>query len=100
MTFCVSQVTSHKSPHYQISFFDGRNAEKVCSGGIHSMALCDGKVFTWGCGSDGRLGHPECEGHRYLYKESTPLVIASKHVASDISCSYYHSACVARPNTN
>ena len=39
----------------------------VCAGGIHSSAVTvDGGVFTWGCGSDGRLGHPEAEGHRYL----------------------------------
>ena len=28
----------------------------------------EGAVWTWGCGSDGRLGHPEAEGHRYLYR--------------------------------
>ncbi len=42
----------------------------VC-GGIHNSALTlDGRVFTWGCGSDGRLGHLEYEGHTFLYKES------------------------------
>jgi alpha-tubulin suppressor-like RCC1 family protein len=41
----------------------------VVAGGIHSAALDrQGNVWTWGCGSDGRLGHPEAEGHRYLFK--------------------------------
>ena len=41
------------------------NVVQVAAGGIHSAALDrEGKVFTWGCGSDGRLGHPGAEGHR------------------------------------
>ena len=34
------------------------------SGGLHSVAFCCHEaVFTWGCGSDGRLGHPEAVGY-------------------------------------
>lgn len=35
---------------------------------INSADPREGAVWTWGCGSDGRLGHPEAEGHRYLYR--------------------------------
>ena len=49
------------------------NVKKVVCGGIHnSLITNDGSVYTWGCGSDGRLGHPEYEGYTYLYKESQP----------------------------
>jgi len=45
--------------------------KSVINGGIHSAILTvTGRVYTFGCGSDGRLGHPGFEGHRYLYKES------------------------------
>ena len=45
--------------------------KQVMNGGIHSAILSiSGRVYTFGCGSDGRLGHPGFEGHRYLYKES------------------------------
>ena len=71
----------------------------VSCGGIHSAALTDqGHMFTWGCGSDGRLGHPEAKGHRYLFKSEIPRIVEgfpqkSQKVA-DISCSYYHSGAV------
>jgi regulator of chromosome condensation len=42
-------------------------------GGIHNSALTKtGELYTWGCGSDGRLGHPEIGAANYLYKESLP----------------------------
>ncbi|CAF0896664.1 unnamed protein product [Adineta ricciae] len=68
----------------------------IATGGIHSSALAvDGRVFTWGCGSDGRLGHSEAQGHRYLYKESEPRPIESlsKQVLY-VATSYYHMAAI------
>jgi regulator of chromosome condensation len=35
----------------------------------------NGELYTWGCGSDGRLGHPDYGGAVYLYKESHPKKI-------------------------
>ncbi|KAJ4459922.1 putative 60S ribosomal protein L23 [Paratrimastix pyriformis] len=50
-----------------------RRVVSVASGGIYSAAMDEqGGVWTWGCGSDGRLGHPEAEGHRYLSREGFP----------------------------
>ena len=42
----------------------------ICGGIYTSLVTRDGIFMNFGCGSDGRLGHPEVEGHRYLYKES------------------------------
>ncbi|CAI2372376.1 unnamed protein product [Moneuplotes crassus] len=45
------------------------------SGGIHSSLVdTEGNLYTFGCGSHGRLGHPRyIEGkYRHLYKESQP----------------------------
>ena len=51
-------------------------AIRVICGGIHSAILtASGSLLTFGCGSDGRLGHPEYEGHTYLYKESRPKLV-------------------------
>ena len=71
----------------------------VSCGGIHSAALTDqGHMFTWGCGSDGRLGHPEAKGHRYLFRSDVPRIVEGFPQKSqkvvDISCSYYHSGAV------
>lgn len=68
----------------------------VSAGGIHSAAVSQkGHVFTWGCGSDGRLGHPEGQGHRYLFRSDVPRVVealSKVSTATRISCSYYHTA--------
>jgi alpha-tubulin suppressor-like RCC1 family protein len=67
----------------------------VSCGGIHNCALTeDGRVFTWGCGSDGRLGHPEYEGHTYLYKESKPKEVLALRGAVCIASSYYHNVAI------
>lgn len=67
---------------------------QVAAGGIHSAALTrSGAVFTWGCGSDGRLGHPECKGHRYLYKEDTPRRVDGIKQVKYLACCYY--SCLA-----
>ncbi|CAF3781824.1 unnamed protein product [Rotaria sp. Silwood1] len=69
----------------------------IAAGGIHSSALStDGRVFTWGCGSDGRLGHAEAQGHRYLYKEHEPrsIDLLNNQQVLSISTSYYHMAAI------
>ncbi|ESP03081.1 hypothetical protein LOTGIDRAFT_157042 [Lottia gigantea] len=85
------QINSHS--------FDNESIIDVCAGGIHSCALSkEGHVFTWGCGSDGRLGHPESIGHRYLYRSDVPKRVEdiSKYKALGISCSYYHTAALVK----
>lgn len=70
---------------------------KLATGGIHSSALArDGRLFTWGCGSDGRLGHAEAQGHRYLYKETEPRAVETlaKHQVIALATSYYHMAAI------
>ncbi len=80
--------------------FGGASIIYVSSGGIHSSAVSkEGQVFTWGCGSDGRLGHPEAKGHRYLFRSDIPRVV--EHLtklgqATGISASYYHTAAIVQ----
>ena len=75
--------------------FNGEDILHVSAGGIHSAAVSSlGHVFTWGCGSDGRLGHPDGEGHRYLFRSDTPRVVQNlvdKGNGIQICCSYYHT---------
>ena len=75
--------------------FNGEHIKHVSAGGIHSAAVsAEGHVFTWGCGSDGRLGHPEGKGHRYLFRSDIPKVVEGLSTIGktvDVSCSYYHT---------
>ncbi|XP_066914062.1 uncharacterized protein [Clytia hemisphaerica] len=75
--------------------FGGEAIMQVMAGGISSAALSSkGHVFTWGCGSDGRLGHPEAEGHRYLFRSDQPRIVESIQDMNckKVSASYYHMA--------
>lgn len=80
--------------------FNGEKITHVASGGIHSAAVSkEGQVFTWGCGSDGRLGHPDGKGHRYLFRSDVPRVVedlVKLGPASDVRCSYYHTVALMK----
>lgn len=78
-----------------IEYFSKENirVRQFIAGGIHSSCLAeDGTLYTFGCGSDGRLGHPEKGNHKYLYKEKFPKAIeALKGVKVEKAfSSYYH----------
>jgi len=66
---------------------------KPVAGGIHSAILTtNGLAMTFGCGSDGRLGHPEKEKYTYLYKEPLPRAIEGPFAGNpvmDLASSYY-----------
>lgn len=71
---------------------------KVCCGGIHTAILSEGgQVYTFGCGSNGRLGHQESDNYKYLYREGYPRVVEELKgkVVVDLSSSYYFNACIA-----
>lgn len=76
--------------------FNNERIIGIAAGGIHSAAVSqEGHVFTWGCGSDGRLGHPEGKGHRYLFRSDIPKLVEAfvgAGKALDVQCSYYHTA--------
>lgn len=75
--------------------FNNEYVRQVSAGGIHSSAVSEeGHVFTWGCGSDGRLGHPEASGHRYLFRSDVPRIVdflTDKGKALQVRASYYHT---------
>ncbi|XP_020288916.1 E3 ubiquitin-protein ligase HERC2 isoform X1 [Pseudomyrmex gracilis] len=64
----------------------------VHSGGKHALALTqDGKVFSWGEGEDGKLGHGNCVS---LDKPKLIETLKSKRIR-DIACGSGHSAAIA-----
>lgn len=68
-----------------------RFVDVVC-GYNHSMALDElGKLFTWGAGADGRLGH---ENSNDVYEPTQVLALTQKFIVH-ISCGYLHSAVIS-----
>lgn len=63
----------------------------VHSGGKHAMALTlDGRVFSWGEGEDGKLGH---NNRITLDKPKLIEALRSKRIR-DIACGSSHSAAI------
>lgn len=63
----------------------------VHSGGKHAMALTlDGKVFSWGEGEDGKLGH----GNRLTLEKPKLIESLRTKRVRDIACGSSHSAAI------
>lgn len=64
----------------------------VHSGGKHAMALTlDGKVFSWGEGEDGKLGH----GNRLSLDRPRMIESLKSKRIRDIACGSSHSAAIS-----
>lgn len=94
---------SHEDPADEllpkkIEALKGIKIKEIICPGLHSAVLSeDGKLYTFGCGSDGRLGHPEYQGHKYLYKEPLPRIVDkfSGMTVEVVTSSYYHMLAIA-----
>lgn len=63
----------------------------VHSGGKHAMALTlDGKIFSWGEGDDGKLGH----GNRLNLDKPRMIDVLRNKRIRDIACGSSHSAAI------
>lgn len=63
----------------------------VHSGGKHAMALTvDGKVFSWGEGEDGKLGH----GNKTTYDKPRLIDALKSKRIRDVACGSSHSAAI------
>ena len=66
---------------------------QVSCGDFHTAALSDqGEMFTWGKGSDGRLGH----GNESNESQPRPIEAFSGIPIGFIACGYVTTAAIAR----
>ncbi|KAL3157516.1 hypothetical protein ABBQ32_011978 [Trebouxia sp. C0010 RCD-2024] len=78
----------------------GAGAKIVClaAGAEHSLAVsASGQIFSWGCGSNGRLGHAQSSNRLWFWNrnEATPRLVQSfTEKAVSVSCGHMHSGCV------
>eukprot|EP01006_Ploeotia_vitrea_P045965 TRINITY_DN66983_c0_g2_i5.p1 TRINITY_DN66983_c0_g2~~TRINITY_DN66983_c0_g2_i5.p1 ORF type:complete len:356 (-),score=28.03 TRINITY_DN66983_c0_g2_i5:75-1142(-) len=71
------------------------NVTQIASGGLHSAALLDdGSLFTWGCGSDGRLGSGDYDPlkHKWTFHHTLPEKVSANVVG--VASSNFHMAAV------
>lgn len=65
---------------------------QVACGWQHTAALTqDGKMFTWGYGEDGQLGHGDAND--YIVPKKVDAL--DSVVINTISCGHSHTGCVA-----
>lgn len=93
----TSKLMSHQNSviHINLVLLCCHNVELYCdiSGGRHAMALTvDGKVFSWGEGDDGKLGH---FSRMYVLRSCVIVVIfsGSSHIIgvifSNLNCAHF-----------
>jgi len=76
----------------QLKYFGQENIVQVVCGELHTAALSsNGKVYTWGLGKDGRLGHSDRANH-FLPHE---VVVLSKHEIKEVACGGLHTAALS-----
>ena len=73
----------------------------IAAGAEHSMAVsADGQLFSWGSGSNGRLGHAQRSSRLWYWNrdETTPrLVHTMTEKAVSVSCGHMHSGEQCKP---
>lgn len=73
----------------------GAKIVSLAAGAEHSLAVsASGQVFSWGCGSNGRLGHAQSRNRLWFWNrdEATPRLVQSfTEKAVSVSCGHMHS---------
>eukprot|EP00883_Tetradesmus_obliquus_P007882 jgi/Sobl393_1/18538/SZX64696.1 len=80
----------------RVSALEGVRVHQVSCGPFHAAAISnDGRLFTWGDGLFGKLGHGDHESC------SSPRQIAAlaEHWTISVSCGWWHSAAAALPRS-
>lgn len=96
-TWTHADPADEKFPKQIMHLKDVKIKEVICPG-LHSAALSqDGVLYTFGCGSDGRIGHPEYVGHKYLYREALPRPVDAfkGKIVESCSSAYYHMMAIS-----
>ncbi len=76
-------------PHI-IHFPLNEHIRLVSCGAEHTVAVGDSRIFSWGSGDGGRLGHGDYLDH---WEPSEILSLRGQRIV-DISCGTWHNACI------
>ncbi|XP_044756783.1 probable E3 ubiquitin-protein ligase HERC1 [Coccinella septempunctata] len=86
---------THKQPEKITGPFVGKKIKYVNAGYRHSAAITeDGKLYTWGEGDHGRLGHGDGNGRH------TPTLVSSLNDVGSVACGSSHTLVVSQDGKN
>ena len=75
--------------------FTGAKIIKLAAGAEHSLAVsASGELFSWGSGSNGRLGHAQSSKRLLFWNkdQATPKLVKSiTEKVCNVSCGHMHS---------
>ncbi len=75
-----------------VKALEGINVEQIAAGQAHALALTeDGRVFSWGSGEFGRLGHGDASN----MDTPTQIVAFAEETVNSIACGNNFSAAVS-----
>ena len=81
---------THRSTPKRVEGLAGKKAKHVACGGYHTLVCTeDGRVYSFGRGSYGQLGHGNCEG-KLIPTLIQQVPLESKSI-TQVACGYSHS---------
>ncbi|XP_045467504.1 probable E3 ubiquitin-protein ligase HERC1 isoform X2 [Harmonia axyridis] len=88
-------LATHKQPERITGPFLGKKIKYVNAGYRHSAAITeDGKLYTWGEGDHGRLGHGDGNGRQI------PTLVTSLNEVGSVACGSCHTLVVSQDGKN
>ncbi|DBB10173.1 TPA: hypothetical protein ACH3X3_001750 [Trebouxia sp. C0006] len=93
-----SKAGSFATSPQRLEALSGANIVSIAAGAEHCLAAnAAGQLFSWGCGSNGRLGHAQSSSRLWFWNkdESYPRLVQSvTEKVAGISCGHMHSGCI------
>lgn len=86
---CVNNPVKVYTP-YSVQFPRCERVRLISCGTDHSLAVTACRIYSWGCGDGGKLGHGDYSDR---WEPSEIVSLSGKRI-TDVSSGFWHSACI------